>query len=386
MKIGSLLTGCLPVVLLLACGGETKTSPQNAANTNSSSSGSGEVASNGGGDGQADANAQKADTPANGTSNAAAPKADAPQDPKPKKRIRRPRINTALVKPLFGNDPSSPKAEVEATPDLVALGNALYHARGLSANSEQSCASCHDLANYGVDNQKTSSGEKGDRNAPTTYNAFRHFRQFWDGRSESVEAQVVDPIAHGFADTAAAITKIKEQDRLVGLFQKAFPGQDDPITAGNLGAAIGAFERTLVTKSKWDAYLDGNQKAMSNEELLGLKTFMDVGCTQCHMTRLLGGHTYQKLGVLKPYSGKDTGRMQVTGQESDKYMFKVPSLLNVAKTAPYYHDGSIATLEDAVKDMADNQLNKKLKPEQVEALVAFLNALTGDLPKEFAKK
>jgi len=386
MKIGSLLAGCLPVLLLAACGGEAKTTPEkNPAKANASAPEQDNAPKQGGAPKQ-DGDAPKADTP----------KADTPkaQDPKPKKRrIRRPRIDVRTVKMLFGNYPGAPAAKVESTPDLVALGNALYHSESLSAKGNLSCASCHDLATYGVDNKKTSpgsTGENGERNTPTTYNAFRHFRQFWDGRAESVEDQaimpVINPIEHGLADEAAVVQKLKEQDDLVGMFKKAFPGQDDPVTAANFGAAIGAFERTLVTKSKWDAYIDGDSKALSNEELLGLKTFMDVGCTQCHMTRLFGGHMYQKLGVLNPYTGKDTGRMQVTGQETDKYMFKVPSLLNVEKTAPYYHDGSIATLEDAVKDMANNQLNKKLKPEQLEALVAFLKTLTGELPKEFAKK
>lgn len=384
MKIGSLLAGLLPAVVLVACGGDAKnTNPKSDAPTKQSSPAT-------------DKQEVAADDAGKGSAGDSAPKqADTAQEPKPKKkkRIRRPRINVSLVKTLFGNDPAAPKAKAKSTPELVALGNALYHSEHLSVKGNLSCASCHDLSNYGVDNKPTSpgsTGENGDRNTPTTYNAFRHFRQFWDGRAESVEEQaimpVTNPIEHGLADANAVVAKIKEKDDLVGMFQKAFPGQGEPVTADNFGAAIGAFERTLVTKSKFDAYLDGNNKAMSNEELLGLKTFMDVGCTQCHMTRLLGGHTYQKLGVLKPYTGKDTGRMKVTGQESDKYMFKVPSLLNVEKTAPYYHDGSIATLEDAVKDMASNQLNKKLKPEQVEALVAFLKALTGELPKQFAKK
>lgn len=368
MKIRSLLAGCAPALLFFACGGEPQSENQAAANA-----------------------------PAPKASSAPAPMQDASpkaQDPKPtKRRTRRPRVNTQLVKTLFGNDPASPKAPVASTPELVALGNALYHSEQLSAKGNLSCASCHDLSTYGVDNKPTSpgsTGETGERNTPTTYNAFRHFRQFWDGRAESVEEQaimpVTNPIEHGLADEAAVVAKIKEQPDLVAAFQKAFPGEADPVTAERFGVAIGAFERTLATRSKWDDYLDGDKKALSNEQLLGLKTFMDVGCTQCHMTRLLGGHTYQKLGVLKPYTGKDTGRMQVTGNESDKYLFKVPSLVNVEKTAPYYHDGSMATLEEAVKDMASNQLNKQLKPEQVEALVTFLKALTGPLPEAFAKK
>ena len=197
---------------------------------------------------------------------------------------------------------------------------------------------------------------------------------------------VINPIEHGIADEAAVVAKIKEQQDLVDGFKKAFPKEDDPVTAKNFGIAIGAFERTLVTRSKWDEYLDGNKKAMSNHELLGLNTFLQVGCNQCHLTRLLGGNAYQKLGLRVPYEGKDTGRMKVTGNVVDKYSFKVPSLLNVEKTAPYYHDGSIATLEEAVKAMGKNQLAMDLTAEQVENIVVFLKALTGKLPEEFAKK
>ena len=371
MKIGSLLVGCLPALLLVACGGESPAEPKKATGATPP-----KVA-------KPEASKPAASKPAAST-----------QGAKPKRRrTRRPRVNTQLVKTLFGNYPAAPAAKVASTPELVALGNALYHSEHLSAKGNLSCASCHDLSNYGVDSKPTSpgsTGENGDRNTPTTYNAFRHFRQFWDGRAESVEEQaimpVTNPIEHGLKDDADVVAKIKEKGDLVEAFKKAFPGEDDPVTAERFGVAIGAFERTLVTTSKWDAYLDGDSKAMDNDQLLGLKTFMDVGCTQCHMTRLLGGHTYQKLGVLKPYTGKDTGRMQVTGQESDKYMFKVPSLINVEKTAPYYHDGSMATLEDAVKDMADNQLNKQLTDEQVQAIVNFLKATTGPLPEAFAKK
>ena len=297
-----------------------------------------------------------------------------------------------MVKALYGNDPASPDAPVASTPELVALGKTLYHSEDLSQKGNLSCASCHDLSTYGVDNKPTSpgsTGENGDRNTPTTYNAARHFRQFWDGRAESVEEQaimpVLNPIEHGLADEAAVMAKINEQPDLVAGFKKAFPGDDAAINAQNFGIAIGAFERTLVTRSKWDDYLDGNQRALSNEELLGFKTFMDVGCNTCHLTRTLGGNAYQKLGVYVPYKGKDTGRMRVTGNEADKYSFKVPSLLNVEMTAPYYHDGSIATLEEAVVDMAKNQITAKVTPEQIASIILFLKALTGKLPEEFAK-
>ncbi|MEZ6038084.1 MAG: cytochrome c peroxidase [Planctomycetota bacterium] len=317
--------------------------------------------------------------------------AEQPQEPAkaPAKRVR---IDLNMVKMLFGNETAAPKAEVEPSEALVMLGDKLYHAEALSKQGNMSCNTCHDLGNYGVDNKKTSpgsDGSMGERNSPTTYNAFRQFAQFWDYREPSVEAQATgpmfNPIEHGVADEAELVAKIKAQPELVAGFEMAFGGQQEPITAKNFQHAIGAFERTLVTKSRWDTYLDTG-KGLSNEELLGLDTFIKAGCIACHMNRTLGGQMAQKLGVTKPYTGADTGRMKVTGNEGDKYMFKVPSLLNVAKTAPYYHDGSIATLEEAVANMAELQTAKPLNKDEVAAIVKFLEALTGELPAKFAKK
>lgn len=329
--------------------------------------------------------------PAAPTSQPAAAAAPVAQDPKPLPRVR---IDYNMVKNLFGKDPASDDPKNPSTPEKVALGKALYHEKHLSKNGNLSCASCHDLANYGVDSKPTSpgtDGKNGDRNTPTTWNAFRHFRQFWDGRASTVEEQssmpVLNPVEHGVADEAQLVAKMKEKAELVDGFKKAFPGEADPVTVGNFRLAVGAFERTLATKSKWDEYLDGNQRALGNDELFGLKTFIEVGCIQCHMTRLLGGNMYQKNGLLKPYANlEDTGRMEVTKSEADKHFFKVPSLLNVEKTAPYYHDGKVATLEEAIKTMADIQLGKTLTDDQMRGLVAFMKALTGKLPEEFAAK
>lgn len=315
-----------------------------------------------------------------------------PQDPA-KKPTPRPRLDFDFVKAMFRNEPAAPEVDNPSTPEKVALGHALYHAKELSKQGNLSCASCHDLANYGQDGKPTSpgsDGKNGDRNTPTVWNAARQFSQFWDGRAPTVEAQailpVLNPIEHGVADEAELVTKMKATAALVDGFKKAFPADADPVTAANFKLAIGAFERTLVTKSRWDEYLDGNQKVLTNDELLGLKTFIEVGCTTCHMQRLLGGHMYQKMGLLKPYPSEDVGRMKVTGSEADKFFFKVPTLLNVEKTAPYYHDGKIATLEEAVTNMAELQLGKQLKAEQTAALVTFLKALTGPLPAEYAPK
>ncbi len=317
--------------------------------------------------------------------------APAPQDtaPKPLPRVR---LDYETVRRLFGKDPSVDDAPPASSPEKVALGKALYHEKHLSKNGNISCASCHDLANYGVDSKPTSlgaDGKDGARNTPTVVNSFRQFRQFWDGRAATVEEQVLqhvlDANVHGLTDEAQLVAKMKEQDTLVAGFKAAFPGDAEPVSVANFKVAIGAFERTLITKSKWDEYLDGNQKALSNDELFGLKTFMDIGCMTCHVGRLVGGHMYQKTGLVKPYASKDEGRMALTKSDADKFFFKVPSLLNVEKTAPYLHDGKVATLEATVRQMADMQLvmDKPISDDQVRGLVAFLKSFTGPMPAEF---
>ncbi|HZN41893.1 MAG TPA: cytochrome c peroxidase [Planctomycetota bacterium] len=313
---------------------------------------------------------------------------DAPQNPA-KKPMAPVRVNYDLAKILFGNEPATPAVDNPSTPEKVALGKALFHEKGLSKDGSVSCASCHDLANYGQDGKATSpgaGGAHGERNTPTVWNAFRQYKQFWDARADTIEdqalAHVMEPEANGIADEAELVKKIKEKADLVTGFQKAFPGDADAVSAKNFKLAMGAFERTLVTKSRFDNYLDGDQKALSNEEKLGLKTFMDVGCTQCHMSRLVGGNMLQKLGLLKPHGTKDTGRERVTKSDADKFFFKVSPLLNVEKTAPYQHDGKLATLEEAITNMASVQLDKTLKPEETAAIVAFLKALTGPPPEQ----
>lgn len=327
---------------------------------------------------------------AQSTSTAAAAVATASTDPSamfgaqdPAKRVPPVRLDMDMVKRLFGNQPKSAPSDNTVTEDKVALGRALYHEKHLSKNGNLSCASCHDLDNWGQDGKRVSpgsDGKDGDRNTPTVLNAFRQFAQFWDGRAATVEEQaimpVLNPVEHGIADEAQLVAKIKEKPELVEGFKKAFPGEEDPVTPANFGKAIGAFERTLVTRSRFDDFLDGDQKALSNEEKLGLKYFIEVGCITCHMSRLLGGEQYQKVGLIKPYPTEDIGRAKVTGNEAEKFFFKVPSLLNVEKTAPYYHDGKVATLEEAVKNMASIQLGRELKAEEVTAMVAFLKSLT----------
>ncbi|MEZ4223218.1 MAG: cytochrome-c peroxidase [Polyangiaceae bacterium] len=298
---------------------------------------------------------------------------------------------TAVFKPLATEMTS---AENPITDAKVELGRTLYYDERLSKNQDVSCNTCHLLDKYGVDGTDVSVGHKkakGTRNAPTVYNAAAHFVQFWDGRSPNVEHQatqpVLNPVEMAMPDEAAVLKVLQSIPEYVEAFKKAFPDDKEALTYANMGKAIGAFERKLVTPSRWDKYLAGDDKAITDEEKMGAKAFMDANCTTCHQGEHLGGTMYQKAGLVKPWPNqKDQGRFDVTKAEADKMMFKVPGLRNIEKTAPYFHDASAKTLEEAVQMMSEYQFNKKLDDKQVASIVAFLKTLTGDLPMDLIKK
>ncbi len=234
-------------------------------------------------------------------------------------------------------------------------------------------------------------GRKGTRNAPTVYNAAGHFVQFWDGRAPTVEEQakgpILNPVEMAMPDQKKVLAVLNSMPEYVEAFEKAFPGEKHPVTFDHLAKAIGAFERKLVTVSRWDKFLGGDQAALSDAEKAGLNKFLDAGCQNCHNGIYLGGSMFQKLGLAKPWgNASDPGRFAVTKQEADRMVFKVPTLRNIEKTAPYYHDGSIATLDEAVRQMADHQLARTLSQEEVGEIAAFLKALTGELPTEYIKE
>lgn len=276
-------------------------------------------------------------------------------------------------------------AENPSSPARVALGKKLYLETRISKNGEISCNSCHQLDNFGVDNEATSPGHdgtRGDRNSPTSFNAALHVAQFWDGRAKDVEEQalgpILNPIEMGMLGETEVLAVLKEDKMYPDLFKEAFPKDESPITFKNIGKAIGAFERTLLTPSRFDEYLKGDEKALTDAEQQGLKKFVDTGCVACHSGVGLGGHMYQKLGLVVPYETSDTGRHKVTGNDGDKYFFKVPSLRNVVKTGPYFHDGSVKTIEEAVKLMGKHQLGRDLGESDVKEIVVFLGSLTGE--------
>jgi cytochrome c peroxidase len=301
----------------------------------------------------------------------------------------------ALFKPLpkVMESPENP-----VTPEKVALGRLLYFETRVSVDGTVSCARCHQVSLYATDALPKAIGALGrvnPRNSPTVLNAAQEFVEHWRGDRKSVEDQatqaLVGPPSFGNPDYASAMAKLKAIPGYPELFAKAFPNEKEPVTPDNWGKAIGAYERTLVTPAPFDAYLEGNATALSSAQEAGLREFVQTGCAACHSGVGVGGSMFQKFGLLEDYwkaTGSqeiDKGRFDVTKSPADTYVFKVPGLRNVAKTPPYFHDGSVATLPDAVRIMARIQLGRTLTDAQVASIVTFLESLTGTLPASFSE-
>ena len=287
------------------------------------------------------------------------------------------------VLPADDENPANPFSE-----EKIKLGRLLYFDTRLSKNHDVSCNSCHQLDRYGVDSEPTSPGHKGQRggrNSPTVYNASLHIAQFWDGRAKDVEEQaggpVLNPIEMAMPSEEAVLAVLNSIDGYRALFNAAFPAEDggSSITYANMANAIGAFERKLMTPSAFDAFLEGDDSALTDKEVAGLETFMDTGCITCHAGPTIGGQMFQKLGLVKPYGTEDAGRFEVTGNEADRGVFKVPSLRNVAQTGPYLHDGSIDSLDAMIRIMAEHQLGQTLTPDELNSIRVFLGSLTGKI-------
>lgn len=315
---------------------------------------------------------------------------------------------TILVVGLFSNafEPLHTKAMAPSdnptSLEKVQLGKILYFDKRLSADNKISCNTCHDVNKGGVDGLPTSKGihgQLGPRNAPTVFNAAFLSTQFWDGREPSLEAQAKGPITNpkemGMKDHATLMVKLKNVKGYEPLFKKAFPEEKDPMTIDNLAKAIGAYERTLITpNSPFDRFMKGHTKAMSPLAQEGMKNFEKVGCVSCHSGPNFSGPTlpvgtgffmkfptYTNNKYVSKYSlDKDLGRFQVTKNENDKHMWRVPTLRNIAQTAPYFHTGNVKSLDEAVRLMGKVQLNKDLNPKEVKSIVAFLKSLSGTLP------
>lgn len=288
------------------------------------------------------------------------------------------------------------------TPAKVELGKMLFHDVRLSSNGVLSCNSCHNVMSGGEDNRGGSIGVKnqiGGRSAPTVWNSAFNSVQFWDGRAPSLEEQargpVTNPIEMGMKSWDEVVARLKAMPEYKKAFAAAF-GSEDSVSADNAVKAIAAYERTLITpNSPYDKYVKGDKSALTEQQVRGMNSFAEVGCVSCHSGQAFNGPTlpegtgfYQKFpghdnGVLEAKYGfsKDLGRYEATKESADMHFFKVPTLRNVALTAPYFHNGKVQTLEEAVKIMANLQLNKILTDEQAGDITAFLNGLTGEFPK-----
>lgn len=276
---------------------------------------------------------------------------------------------------------------------LIALGRKLYFDPRLSKTGAISCNTCHPLSTYGATNTRVSTGvngRKGQRNAPSTYHAAGHFAQFWDGRVSTIEKQAVMPIENHDEMGMTKAEAVAAISRVAGYraeFARVFPGDAQPVTFARIGLAIAAFEHGLMTPSRWDRYLLGDKTALNSQEKAGAKLFANLGCIVCHTGPYVGGSMFERLGARVPWpQTTDRGRGAVTGSLADDLVFKVPSLRNVTKTAPYFHDGSAPTLEVAVRMMARHQLGVELDGDEVAELEAWLGSLTGDLPTEYIRQ
>lgn len=280
--------------------------------------------------------------------------------------------------------------ELDLDPQKVALGAQLFHDPRLSGDGSVSCASCHPLDRGGADGLKRSVGigeQLGDVNAPSVFNSGFAFRLFWDGRAASLEEQIDGPLkspAEMGSSWELALERISADAGYSSAFEALYPTGVDEAAVKD---AIATFERSLITPdSPLDRHLRGETSALSPEELRGYELFKQYGCIGCHQGMLLGGNMFQRLGTVRDYFGErgdvehaDLGRFNVTGDEADRHVFKVPSLRNVAETAPYFHDGSAETLEEAIRVMARYQLGREVSEPQVAEIAAFLGALTGEL-------
>jgi len=275
-----------------------------------------------------------------------------------------------------------------SNPALVQLGKMLFFDPRLSRSGFLSCNSCHNLSRGGSDNLKSSIGHRwrqGPINSPTVLNSSMSLAQFWDGRARDLQAQAGGPIANPgeMAFThELAVALLQSIPGYVTAFERSFGS--GVITIDRVTGAIAAFEETLVTpNSRFDRWLDGDDGAVTTEELKGYELFKSSGCVACHNGPAVGGRSFQKMGVVEPYRTENPseGRIAVTGKDADRFKFKVPTLRNVSLTYPYFHDGAADTLSEAVETMGRIQLGRKFTRDENGAIVAFLHTLTGEQPR-----
>ncbi|WP_323042385.1 cytochrome-c peroxidase [Gemmobacter sp.] len=298
------------------------------------------------------------------------------------------------AKEYFAPLPSTVPAlkDNRVTPEKIALGKALFFDPRISASGVFSCYSCHNLTTGGDDNMETSVGhgwQKGPRNSPTVLNAVLNEAQFWDGRAEDLKAQAKGPVQAGveMANTPEnVVVTLKSMPAYGNWFKAAFPDQADPVSFDNMAMAIEAFEATLITPAPFDAWLNGDDAALSAEQKAGLTLFIDKGCSSCHSGVNVGGHGYYPFGLIEKPGAEilppgDKGRFAVTETADDEYVFRAAPLRNIAQTAPYFHSGKVWDLKVAVQIMAESQLGEALSDAEADQVVAFLGSLTGAVPE-----
>ena len=298
----------------------------------------------------------------------------------------------------FASEPITPiPLTIPYDEEKAALGKRLFFDTILSSDNSTACVSCHQLPGSGADNKQFSiglSGEDTKVNTPTVLNAVFNLSQFWDGRVKDLHLQALMPLFNPTElgeSIEQAISRLNDSDYKEE-FLKIY---DDGVTKDNLADAISEFEKALITpNSRFDQYLRGNEYAISEQEKRGYKAFSDLGCISCHNGVNIGGNMYQKIGIMIEYDHIDptkdmdplNGRYNVTKRERDRRVFKVPSLRNIALTAPYLHDGTAATLKDAIMDMREHQLGILDESNEVEDIEMFLKTLTGEIPKILQEK
>lgn len=304
-------------------------------------------------------------------------------------------VSMALAADALPTEAPAP-ADNPTTPAKVALGKMLYHDPRLSSTGTVSCASCHNVMLGGEDNRPNSmgvNGQTGGRSAPTVWNAAFNQVQFWDGRAESLEAQaagpVTNPIEMGMKSWDEVVARLNSIEGYQKAFADAFGG--NAISKDTATKAIAAYERTLITpNSPYDKYVTGEKSAMTEQQVRGMNKAVELGCTGCHSGPAFNGPgVFQKfpmhsngMYLAKYHFNKDLGLADVTKKQGDEHLFKVPTLRNIALTAPYFHNGSVKTLDEAVKVMGKLQLDKDLSEQEIKDIVAFLNALTGEFPEQ----
>lgn len=298
--------------------------------------------------------------------------------------------------PAKVDNPANP-----VTSRKVDLGRMLWHDPRLSLSGFISCNSCHNLATFGTDNLPTSIGHRwavGPRNSPTVFNAALHTMQFWDGRAATLEEQakgpIVNPIEMAIPSQEFAVERIASIPEYRRLFAAAFPGQTPALTYTNIANALAVFQRTLMTPDRFDRYLRGDVTALTSREKAGLQVFINLGCAGCHMGPALGGTMMTRFGIVEAYweatrdfvtpgvptIPMDVGRFAVTRNPEDLYVFKVPSMRNITRTYPYFHDGMVWNLRDATQVMARVQLGREIPKQEMDLLMAFYQTLEGRIP------